>query len=161
MATAILSSRNSLKNRFDHETLTHRHANAAPRRRKRTPTASQSRKLVVSPAANTNLVMGQVKILKRGETLSAFRSKENSSSSCVDRDGDDKNRSALRTTDVDLVVASTNRIGPDPETVQKQIGAFKGLEIVAGKYAGTGCSVSPPPCSLPIPCFLGKNKLLV
>ncbi|CAH8379117.1 unnamed protein product [Eruca vesicaria subsp. sativa] len=99
MATAILSSGSSLNHRFDHETLTHRnhsrlrrHSYApttAPLRLKRGPTTSyQSRKMVVSPAMKTNLVMGQVKILKRGETLNSV-----------------------------VVLASTNRIGPEPETV--------------------------------------------
>ncbi|CAH2072041.1 unnamed protein product [Thlaspi arvense] len=163
MATAIFSSR------FDHEALIHRNPNSrlsrhsyaattAPRRCKRSPTASQSRTVVVSPAPHSNLVMGQVKILKRGETLSAFRSKE--SGSCVDRE--DTKRPVSRLLGVDLLVASANRLGPEPEIVQKQIGAFKRSEIVAGVYAGAGSSVSPHPSSVPIPCFLGKkNKLLV
>uniref|UniRef100_A0A1J3FWP8 Uncharacterized protein n=1 Tax=Noccaea caerulescens TaxID=107243 RepID=A0A1J3FWP8_NOCCA len=168
MATAILSSRNPLHHRFDHETLIHRKPNSgltrrsdaaktAPHRRKSNPKASQSTKLVVSPAANTKLVMGQVKILKRGEALSAFQNKENIS--CVDRD-DEKKRPVSRIKDVDLIVSTTTRIGPEPKIVQKQIGACKGLKIVAGKYAGTGCSVSPPPSSVPIPCFLEKSNLL-
>ncbi|KAG2278944.1 hypothetical protein Bca4012_040712 [Brassica carinata] len=152
MATAILSSRNSLNHRFDHESLIHRnsnlrrHSNAAPRRLKRSPTATQSKTLVASPAANTNLVMGQVKILKRGETLSSFLN------SCVDKD--DRKRHRLKITDV----ASTNRIRPEPKTVQKLIGAFKRSEIVSVDYAGSCNSVSPPPSSLPIPCFLEKKK---
>ncbi|CAN6817425.1 unnamed protein product [Brassica oleracea var. botrytis] len=139
MATAILSSGSSLNHRFDHETLIHRnhsrlrcHSHAsttAPRRLKRSPTTTtyQSRKMVVSPAVKPNLVMGQVKILKRGETLSAFRNG---------------------------VVTSTNKIGPEPETSQKQIG-----EIVSRRYAGACSSASPPPSSLPIPCFLGITCL--
>ncbi|CAN6853083.1 unnamed protein product [Brassica oleracea] len=156
MATAILSSRNSLNHRFDHESLIHRnsnprrHSNAAPRRLKRSPTATQSKTLVASPAANTNLVMGQVKILKRGEALSAFRN------SCVDKD--ERKRHRLKITDVELIVASTNRIGPEPKTMQKQIGALKKSEIVSVDYAGSCNSVSPPPSSLPIPCFLEKKK---
>lgn len=153
MATAILSSRNSLTHRFDHEILIHRNPNSrlsrhktAPRRQKRSPTTT----VVVSPSANTNLVMGQVKILKRGETLSEFRNKEENSIR-VGRD-DDTRRPVLRMmNDVDLVLASVNRLGPEPEIVQKQI----------GDYAGAGYSVSPPPSSVPVPCFLEKNKLLV
>ncbi|VVB06966.1 unnamed protein product [Arabis nemorensis] len=119
MATAILSSRDSLTHRFDHETLIHRNPNSrhkmAPCRRKRT--------VVVSPAMKTNLVMGQVKILKRGESLSEFRNKN------VDRDNDTR------------------------RPVQNQIGAL----ILVRDYAGAGCSVSPPPSSVPFPCFLDKN----
>ncbi|KAL0712214.1 hypothetical protein Bca4012_019192 [Brassica carinata] len=136
--TAILSSGSSLNHRFDHRNHSglRRHSYAsttAPRRLKRSPTTTtyQSRKMVVSPAVKTNLVMGQVKILKRGETLSAFRNS------------------------VDPDVASTNKIGPEPETLQKQqIG-----EIISGRYAGACSSASPSPSSLPIPCFL-ENKLL-
>ncbi|KAF2571141.1 hypothetical protein F2Q70_00000093 [Brassica cretica] len=152
MATAILSSRNSLNHRFNHESLIHRNSNprrlsnAAPRRLKRSPTATQSKTLVASPASNTNLVMGQIKILKRGETLSAFRN------SCAYED--DKKQYRLKITDV----ASTNRIGHEPKTMQKQIGAFKKSEIVSVDYAGSCNSISPPPTSLPIPCFLEKKK---
>ncbi|XP_009111323.1 uncharacterized protein LOC103836782 [Brassica rapa] len=143
MATAILSSRNSLNHRFDHESLIHRnsnprrHSNAAPRRLKRSPTATQSKTLVASPAANTNLVMGQVKILKRGETLSSFLN------SCAYED--DKKRHRLKITDV-------------ASTMKKQIRAFKKSEIVSADYAGSCNSVSPPPTSLPIPCFLENTK---
>lgn len=119
MATAILSSRDSLiTHRFDHETLIHRNPNShhktAPCRRKRT--------VVVSPAMNTNLVMGQVKMLKRGESLSEFRNKN------VDLDNDTR------------------------RPMKKQIGA-----LIVGDYAGAGYSVSPPPSSVPFPCFLDKN----
>ncbi|KAF8048297.1 hypothetical protein N665_2578s0004 [Sinapis alba] len=141
MATAILSSRNSLNN---HESLIHRNPNprlrrnstTAPRRLKRSSfTASQSKTLVTSPKANTKLVMGQVRILKRGETLSAAFSK------------DDTKRHRL-----------TNRTRPEQKTVEKQIGASIGLEIVSVDYAGSCNSVSPPPSSLPIPCFLEKKE---
>lgn len=152
MATAILSSRNSLNQRFDHESQIHRNPNprlrrdsSAPHRLKHSSTASKSKTLVASPAANTNLVMGQVKILKRGESLSAFRN------SCS-ADEDDKKRHRLRM--IDLIVATTKRIGPERETVQKQIGGFKGVEIVSVDFAGSCNSISPPPTSLPIPSFL-------
>ncbi|CAH8333703.1 unnamed protein product [Eruca vesicaria subsp. sativa] len=162
MATAILSSRNSLNHRFDNESLIHRNptsrlhrpSNPAPRRPKRSSTASQPKTLVASPASNnTNLVMGQVKILKRGETLTSLLNKENNS--CPD----DKKRHRLRITDVDFIVESTNRIRPEPETLHKQIRAFKGLEIVSSvDYAGASSSASPPPNSLPIPCFLDNKN---
>ncbi|KAF8116550.1 hypothetical protein N665_0017s0102 [Sinapis alba] len=151
MATAILSSRNSLNHQFDHESLIHRNPNSrlrrnsttAPRQLKRSSSkASQSKTLVASPAANTKLVMGQVRILKRGETLSAAFRK------------DDTKRHRLRMSDVDLM---TNRTRPEQETVEKQIGASIGLEIVSVDYAGSCNSVSPPPSSLPIPCFLEKK----
>ncbi|AEE82115.1 hypothetical protein AtNW77_Chr4g0274151 [Arabidopsis thaliana] len=152
MATAM--SYSSQNHRFEHQTLIHRNpkprlcrnSSTAPRRRKQSPT------VVKSPAANPNLVMEQVKILKRGETLSAFnKNKENISS-------DDTRRPVLKMIkDVDLIVSATNRIGPEPEILMKQIGAL-GLQ----SFAGANCSLSPPPSCVPIPCFLGtKNNLLV
>ncbi|KAF8088971.1 hypothetical protein N665_0523s0017, partial [Sinapis alba] len=114
----------SLNHRFDHETLIHRNHSRLRRHSCASRTAPRRlKKMVVSPAVKTNLVMGQVKILKHGETLSAFRNS------------------------VDLVVASTNKIGPEPETLQKQ----QIREIVSG--------LSLPPSSLPIPCLL-ENMLL-
>jgi hypothetical protein len=101
--------------------------------------------------------MGQFKLLKRGEALSAFQNKENIS--CVDRRVDKKKkRPVSRIKDVDLIISTPTRIGPEPKIVQEQVGAFKGSKIVAGKYAGTGCSVSPPPGSVPIPRFLGEEQ---
>jgi hypothetical protein len=86
-----------------------------------------------------NLVMGQVKILKRGEKL------------VQTRNGCDSNKENL-----DLVLGSTNRLGPDPDTVQKQIKVSE-FKVVDGIYAGSAFVASPPPSSLPLPGFLGKK----
>lgn len=85
-----------------------------------------------------NLVMGQVKILKRGEKLGQTRN------------GFNNNKE-----DVDLVLGSTDRLGPDPETVQQQIRVSE-FKVVDGVYAGSAFVASPPPSSLPVPGFLGK-----
>nr|GME20931.1 Cortactin-binding protein like [Ipomoea batatas] len=74
-----------------------------------------------SPAKN--LVMGQVKILKRGEQLPS-------------PSGDYWNAEEM------LVLCSTQRLGPEPETVHKELSAFL---------------VSPLPSSLPIPKFFGTK----
>jgi hypothetical protein len=86
-----------------------------------------------------NLVMGQVKILKRGEKL------------VQTRNGCDSNKENL-----DLVLGSTNRLGPDPDMVQKQIKVSE-FKVVDGIYAGSAFVASPPPSSLPLPGFLGKK----
>ncbi|KAL6972812.1 hypothetical protein U1Q18_026986 [Sarracenia purpurea var. burkii] len=69
-------------------------------RRKRIP--------LVTRFPSRNLVMGQVKILKRGEEL---KSTPSPASRKNDRRFDDE----------DLVVCSMDRLGPEPKTVQKQI----------------------------------------
>ena len=96
-----------------------------------------------------NLVMGQVKILKRGEKLFS----EENHRGIVDSPGDRKAR-ANGEEDLDLVLGSTDRLGPDPETVQKQV---RVSDFKDGIYAGSACVTSPPPSSVPVPGFLGKN----
>ncbi|XP_010429096.1 PREDICTED: uncharacterized protein LOC104713622 [Camelina sativa] len=160
MAAAMVLSSQTLAHRNPNPRL-NRNSNGAtaapPRRRKRNPTTTSQPTVIKSPAANTNLVMGQVKILKRGEALSAFNNKENNSSCDVTRRPVSNSKKKMVNNDVDLIVSSTNRLGPEPETVRKQIGALKRLEI----FAGAGCSISPLPSSVPIPCFLEKNNLVL
>ncbi|XP_010557634.1 PREDICTED: uncharacterized protein LOC104826571 [Tarenaya hassleriana] len=127
------------------------------------------------PVANSKLVMGQVKILKRGETLSEFKEKERSldrdSSSkststrrvSLDRDSTSSRHSAMRKNeasfeDIDLNLGSTGRIGPDPGTMTQQIRACRGFKIAVEGFAGALCSVSPAPSSVPIPGFLEKKS---
>ncbi|XP_061348184.1 uncharacterized protein LOC133293607 [Gastrolobium bilobum] len=122
------------------------------RRRKRSPVAvhrsfqdcyrswcggDNSGMVVKSPGAN--LVMGQVKILKRGEKLSP----------------DDGLAQKKSEEGFDLVLGSTDRLGPDPETVKKQV---RVPDLKDGIYGGSGSVASPPPSSVPVPGFLGKNK---
>ncbi|KAL6272500.1 hypothetical protein ACE6H2_023192 [Prunus campanulata] len=52
---------------------------------------------------------------------------------------------------------STDCLGPDSETVQKQIkvAEFKVMDAI---YAGSSAFyASPPPSSVPLPAFLGRN----
>ncbi|KAF5742055.1 hypothetical protein HS088_TW09G00094 [Tripterygium wilfordii] len=161
MATVILRSQDFLRGRFRCEALTGTHPckarrNPNPntnsvhfRRRKRSPGGfqsyqlqdrdrrgrSQSRSTVVkSPGKDP--VMGQVKILKRGEVLSPPAAKPYK--------------------DSDLVLFSTDRIGPAPETMCKQVRVSK-FKVVDGMFAGSAFFASPPPSSLPVPGFLGKK----
>uniref|UniRef100_A0A2P2NHT7 Uncharacterized protein n=1 Tax=Rhizophora mucronata TaxID=61149 RepID=A0A2P2NHT7_RHIMU len=90
-----------------------------------------------------NLVMGQVKILKRGEPLGVL--------------DENRNLRAKSEEDLDLILGCTDRLGPGPETVHKQL---RGREIngpVDDVYAGTAFVASPQPTSLPVPGFLGKG----
>ncbi|CAA2961060.1 uncharacterized protein LOC111366023 [Olea europaea var. sylvestris] len=102
---------------------------------------------------NNGPVMGQVTILRRGESLDSLNPKINSSK---------KMGSAKQSPVDDMVVYGTGRIGPDtPEMVPKQIrlgarppAAGRG---VADIYAGSAFSMSPSPRSLPVPSFF-NNK---
>lgn len=97
----------------------------------------------------TNLVMGQVKILKRGERLNS----ENNQTRVL-AVSSDNHKMAKSDGDFDLVLGSTDRLGPDPEMVQKQI---RISDLKDGIYAGSAFVASPPPSSVPVPGFLGKN----
>ncbi|KAG8491239.1 hypothetical protein CXB51_014387 [Gossypium anomalum] len=112
--------------------------------RKRNP-VGLSESIVTKPPGK-NLVMGQVKILKRGEPLVAATEK-------TDRRCSDGSRGDY---EVDLSLGSTNRLGPDPETMQKQI-KLKEFKIGSGFYAGSSSLVSPPPSLVPVPEFLGRT----
>lgn len=140
-----------------------------------------------------NLVMGQVKILKRGEAL------DNESSSTVLKDVNDRkvsngtattpppkdlagDRKVFRDStggrkvlpvkkkpekekekktfsnsnpkiDADFALSSTDRLGPDPEMVPKQMKK----NIAEFFFAGSAFVDSPPPSSLPLPGFFTKN----
>ena len=98
-------------------------------------------------AAAKNLVLGQVKILKRGEDLSPTATTSDRASDV----GKIENMQEERVDD--LVLQATDRLGPDPEIVSKQIG------ILSGFYAGSAFFTSPPPSSVPLPGFFAKNKV--
>ncbi|CAI9758329.1 unnamed protein product [Fraxinus pennsylvanica] len=99
-------------------------------------------------------VMGQVTILRRGESLDSLNPKINSNK---------KLGSPKRSPVDDMVVYGTERIGPDtPEMAPMQIrlvaqpaSARRGG---ADTYAGSAFSTSPSPRSLPVPSFFNKKK---
>ncbi|XP_065849525.1 uncharacterized protein [Euphorbia lathyris] len=106
-----------------------------PTRRKRSPnskSASPPRAVVHLPAKD--LVMGQVKILKRGEKIPETTSPKKE----------------------DLDLGSTHRLGPDPELVPTQIRLAES-KTANGFYAGSAFVSSPPPSSLPLPVFFMKK----
>ncbi|CAN1328132.1 hypothetical protein LINPERPRIM_LOCUS34351 [Linum perenne] len=160
MATAILPPRDCLQGRFRRETLSHARridgdliANPNPnsansRRRKRSPTGNRNQSR--SQSQPLNFVMGEVKILKRGELLDSVEKKTTT------QKGKKKEEKVV----ADLGLGSTDRLGPEPETVQKEIRVqeFNSNKVVEGMvYAGSAFFTSPPPSSLPVPAFLGKD----
>lgn len=166
MATAVLRSQDCLRDRFHPETLTYSpilksRPNPNPngprsRRRRRSPVGFQEngsdrvpdrdRSMVVKSSAK-NLVMGQVTILKRGEALTPPQTR----ALVNDRKG-----RAKREADLDLVLGSTDRLGPEPEMVQKEIRVSES-KVVDGLYAGSAFLSSPPPSSVPLPLFFRKK----
>ncbi|KAI4335602.1 hypothetical protein L6164_014236 [Bauhinia variegata] len=172
MGTAILRSHDCLQGRFRQEALafskyplrSRRNSDPNPngyqsRRRKRSPVpfqANQDRdrsrygdQSMVARGPAANLVMGQVKILKRGEKLSSENTHRG-----IGVSAENRKMGAKSEEDFDLVLGSTDRLGPDPVTVQKQI---RVSEFKDGIYAGSAFVTSPPPSSVPVPGFLGKN----
>ncbi|XP_057969596.1 uncharacterized protein LOC131158758 [Malania oleifera] len=94
--------------------------------------------------------MGQVKILKRGEKLSSVGV----------AGGEPVDRRCPPTAGVeekDLVLSSTERLGPEPDTVQKQIRVSE-FNLVEGIFSGSAAVSSPPPSSLPFPAFFAKKE---
>lgn len=109
--------------------------------------------MVEKAAPAMNLVMGQVKILKRGEKLS---SENNNNGRIALAENPNVNNNAKKTEEcLGLVLGSTDLLGPGPaETVQKQVRVWDSKN---GRYAGSAFVASPPPSSVPVPVFLGKN----
>lgn len=162
MGTAVLRSQDCLRDRFHPDIVTYSsllksRSNPNPngtrsRRRKRSPMGHQDngndrlsdreRPMVVKSLAR-NLVMGQVTILKRGETLSSPKNRGL---------GNDQKGKVKHDADVDSVLGSTDRLGPEPEMVQKEIRVSES-RVVDGLYAGSAFFSSPPPSSLPLPLF--------
>jgi hypothetical protein len=118
-----------------------------PNRKKRNPNANhnspdhRNRNCIVMKQPGSNLVMGKVKILKRGENLSpdfmttTTTNKKKTEKNCYDLD-----------------LGSTDRLGPDPLTVNKQVSVH---HLTDRLYAGpTSVLSSPPPIFVPIPRFL-------
>lgn len=93
-----------------------------------------------------NVTMENVTILRRGESL------------------DSKIKSSNVGNEGGLVVTGTDRLGPDPEMVPKQIKIVDIRSPVTGKsdvYAGSAFAVSPAPSSLPLPSFSKKKQVSI
>lgn len=121
-----------------HDCLRNPNQSSRCRRRKRSPSDGNrrsNRDSLSTSQPSKKLEMGQVKILKRGEELKAkllFGGENN---------------------DLGLKLCSTDRLGPDPDVVKKEI-------EVPDLYAGSTSMLSPPPSSLPFPAFLARRSLM-
>ncbi|KAL8100290.1 hypothetical protein AgCh_032515 [Apium graveolens] len=83
---------------------------------------------------NNNMIRdGEVRILRRGESLVSIPAVNENSGG-------------------EMAVYGTGRLGPDPETVTKQVRV--GLSDV---YAGSAVTMSPSPRALPVPSFFKKG----
>ncbi|GMH08343.1 hypothetical protein Nepgr_010183 [Nepenthes gracilis] len=103
--------------------------------------------------SSKNLVMGQVTILRRGQSLDS--KVKSVKSEAVEK----------KSIGHDLFLSGTERLGPDPEMVPKQIRIMDlnpksflspaaGFSVV---YAGSAFAASPSPDSLPVPSFSKKQ----
>ncbi|KAK6274162.1 hypothetical protein POUND7_011245 [Theobroma cacao] len=134
------------KNRVPNPARTNR---AQPNRKKRSPNTSPPSRPTVDPKVPAkNLVMGQVKILKRGEDFK--------------KSTPDKSVS-LEKENVGVDLGSTNRLGPDPGSVPTQIrltesNSNSNKVVAAAFYAGSAFITSPPPSSVPMPAFFTKKS---
>ncbi|XP_077236582.1 uncharacterized protein LOC143878162 [Tasmannia lanceolata] len=98
-----------------------------------------------------NLVMGQVKILKRGEELEKLSKLDEEKKAKID---EEKKVKVDDNEDSDLFL--TDRLGSDSEMVRKQI-RITDLKSFDGDYFGSAFVASPSPSSLPIPAFFAKK----
>ncbi|CAK9185509.1 unnamed protein product, partial [Ilex paraguariensis] len=154
---SINSRRNPNSNSNPNPTFIYNHkpttisARSSNRSRKRSPltksgTTTMTTAVAVSQKPRNALVMEQVQILKRGEALDQTVKKAARTPI--------KGEKCLQTKDLDdFVLASTDRLVPEPGTVPKQIN-------VPGFYAGSAFIESPPPSSLPVPAFFKKRSVL-
>lgn len=98
-----------------------------------------------------SFLMEKVTILRRGTSLdSKITSRETASAASKSEGGSE------------MVVIGTDRLGPDPEMVPKQVKIVDLRSPVTGKsdiYAGSAFAVSPAPSSLPLPSFSKKKHL--
>ncbi|TYI77068.1 hypothetical protein E1A91_D06G120000v1 [Gossypium mustelinum] len=118
-----------------------------PNRKTRYPTTSPPSQTAGPKVPPKDLVMGQVKILKRGEVL-----KKPTPEKSV----------RFEKENIDVVdLGSTNRLGPDPGSVPTQIRLTKSNNnkkvVPASFYAGSAFITSPPPSSVPMPVFCTKK----
>ncbi|MQL83288.1 hypothetical protein Taro_015780 [Colocasia esculenta] len=124
-------------------------------RRSRIPD-SEGKMVVKMPVKR--LVMEEVTILKRGEDVKPTRPAEDRRPS--DREGAAAPPSVADGADdddINVALCSTERLGPDPEILPKQIRLVDGKKPL---YAGSGFFASPSPRSLPLPTsFFAKKEV--
>ncbi|CAN0856082.1 hypothetical protein LINGRAHAP2_LOCUS6415 [Linum grandiflorum] len=100
--------------------------------------------LRISRNHSHSLVMDKVTILRRGESL------------------DSRIVAGGEATTASVMVANgTERIGPGPEVVPRQIRMPQAAYRKADVYAGSAFAVSPEPSDLPLPSFSKKKQVSV
>ncbi|XP_068649206.1 uncharacterized protein [Aristolochia californica] len=114
-----------------------------------------------------NLVMGQVTILKRGEDLKMRPAKpdlpvdvhEKKSMLAVEEKKPKVEEKKHKFEHKDAVLCFTERLGPEPVMVTKQIRISepKSVGAVELVYAGSGFVTSPAPSALPLPAFFTRD----
>lgn len=115
-------------------------------------TSSRSSSDDLRQARSSGLVMEKVTILRRGESLDSKIKSQVSEAAAASSD---------------LVVCDgTQRLGPDPEMVPKQVRIVDLRSPVAAAaarrcdvYAGSAFAASPEPSSLPLPSFSKKKHI--
>ncbi|EOY06333.1 hypothetical protein QUC31_016331 [Theobroma cacao] len=124
--------------------------NRKPAHRKRTGSEQAISKRSSSAddlkTVRNNVTMEKVTLLRRGESL------------------DSKIKSSSGGREGGLVVTGTDRLGPAPEMVPKQIKIVDIRSAVTAKsdvYAGSAFAVSPAPSSLPLPSFSKKKQVSI
>ncbi|KAG6766466.1 hypothetical protein POTOM_030549 [Populus tomentosa] len=162
---SVYSSNNNRNNpRFNRKPTAVRSDRSDQRKKQSEPSVSKKSrsvddfvKIYKNNSINNNKVMEKVTILRRGESLDSKIKSSETASATVSSKKEQGNGA-------DMAVTSTDRLGPDPKMVSKQIRIVDLRSPVAGNgdiYAGSAFSVSPPPSSLPLPLFSKKKHLSV
>lgn len=107
-----------------------------PRKRVERKPSSDDSKM----ARSSGLVMEKITILRRGESLDSKIKSE-----------------ALKEEGDDLMIIGTQRLGPDPNMVPRQI-RIVDMRPGCDVYAGSAFVVSPSPSALPLPSFPKKKQ---
>ncbi|CAK9312740.1 unnamed protein product [Citrullus colocynthis] len=72
-----------------------------------------------------------------------------------------KGPTAVKSTVEFVIVDSTNRLGPEPSHVPKDLWRVLGLRSSAEmEFSGSAFSISPPPSSVPLPKFSLRQKVV-
>ncbi|PIA39371.1 hypothetical protein AQUCO_02600081v1 [Aquilegia coerulea] len=130
------------------------------------PQPSQSEPLISKESTVKNFSLGQVIILKRGESLPEISQKTKTFSGDLKKSfsGDlqslekkKKNETLKKTFSGDLLLLGTERIGPDPNQVPIRLNDLKPLNFRSDVYAGSAFGQSPSPRALPLPKFSLKK----
>ncbi|KAL5850218.1 hypothetical protein ACOSQ4_008231 [Xanthoceras sorbifolium] len=128
----------------------------SPPRSHKNPPTSRSSAPTKAPAKN-NLVMGQVKILKRGEELTLTAAAKPIK---VEPEKKKGGAAVQKCSEPDPDLGSTERLGPEPESVPIQIRLADSKNGAPNFYAGSAFVTSPPPSSLPLPAFFTKKAVV-